>query len=142
MARRKLYFDERRLNPDSLDILEASALLEVTEFEFFKLAYRWWHGRDIGDRRTEAHYLPYMFRDQVPLWVRQFARHVLAEEEAGRLDPARYGVHPRPVSQRMIDRGLRYCLWLVVVMAVFLTMLGAYEHLAPATPACYLPPCV
>lgn len=142
MARRTLYFDERRLNPACMDVLQAAALLEITEFELFRSAYRWWHGHDVREQELEeSYFVPYMFQERVPSWVRQFAREVVAEDEADRLDPARYGVHPKEFSKSLFDRGLRYCLWLVVILGMFVTMIAAYEELAPWASSCYLPPC-
>ena len=55
--RRKLFFDEKRMSSDVADVLEGAALLQVTEFEFFRIAYRRWFGADIDDHRLERHYL-------------------------------------------------------------------------------------
>jgi hypothetical protein len=71
MRKRRLFFDEKRMSADVADVLEAAGLLEVTEFELFPIAWCRWHGRTIADADLERYYLPYMFRSQVPLWVRQ-----------------------------------------------------------------------
>lgn len=139
--RRRLFFDERRFDPDLVDVLEAAGILQVSEFELFHTAYRWWFGEDTGEKEIEAFYLPYMFHDQVPLWVRQFSRTVLDAEAEGKLDPSEYGIQPRELTQSLFDRGIRYCLWLIVIMFIFMTMIMAYERLVPLSPACIVPPC-
>ncbi len=139
--RRKLFFDERSFNPDLVDVLEAAGLLQIGEFELFRTAYRWWFGNDISDRMLEVHYLPYMFHDRVPLWVRQFSRAVLEAESTGDLDPRKFGIKPRELTQSAFDRGIRYSLWLVIIMGIFMTMIIAYERLVPESLNCIVPPC-
>jgi hypothetical protein len=58
MRKRELFFDEKRMSADVADVLEASALLQVTEFELFRIAWRRWHGRAIADADLERYYLP------------------------------------------------------------------------------------
>ena len=142
MARRAQFFDERRLDPDCLDVLHATALLEITEFELFHIAYRWWHGHEAQAKELEdSFFIPYMFQERVPSWVRQFAREIVSEDEENRLDPTRYGIYPKQFSNSQFQRGLRYALWLVVILAIFMTMILAYEELAPWADRCFFPPC-
>jgi hypothetical protein len=141
MRKRRLFFDERKMPGDVADVLEAAALLEVTEFEFFRIAYRRWFGADIRDADLEPHYLPYMFKSRVPPWVRQLARTVIAEAEAEALDPQAYGVLPRPLSMDMYNRGLRYFLWNTVILGTLLTGAATVAELIPWYQSCYLPPC-
>jgi hypothetical protein len=141
MRRRRLFFDEKKMSADVADVLEAAALLEVTEFEFFRIAHRRWYGIRIEDKELERLYLPYMFHGRVPLWVRQLAREVIAKAEADCLDPKSFGVLPRPLSMDMYNRGLRYFLWLAVIFGTLLTGAATVAHLAPWYQSCYLPPC-
>lgn len=141
MARRRAFFDEKRFDPDVVDVLEAVALLQITEFEFFRLAYRRWHGADVADDVIERYYLPYMFRDRVPAFVRHLAREVLARAEEDRLDPKDFGVLPRPLSMDMYNQGLRYLLWLVIICGSAFTGAVAVAELMPWYRSCYLPPC-
>ena len=141
MRQRRLFFDEKKMPADVADVLEAAALLEVTEFELFRIAYRRWFGADIRDRDLERFYLPYMFRSQVPAWVRQLTRSVIAEAEAEALDPRAYGIMPRPLSMDMYNRGLRYFLWIAVILGTLWTGAATVAELAPWSQSCYLPPC-
>ncbi len=141
MRTRRLFFDEKKMSTDVADVLEAAALLEVTEFELFGIAYRRWYGARIAERDLEQHYLPYMFHGQVPLWVRQLAREVVAKAETDRLDPKAYGILPKPLSMDMYNQGLRYFLWLTVILGTLLTGAVTVAHLAPWYQSCYLPPC-
>jgi hypothetical protein len=141
MLERKLFFDERKMSADVADVLEAAALLEVTEFELFRIAWRKWHGGEIGDSQLERYYLPYMFKSQVPTWVYRLARQIIDEAEADRLDPARYGVMPRQLTMDMYNRGLRYCLWIAMILGTLLTGAATVAEFSPWYQSCYLPPC-
>jgi hypothetical protein len=141
MRKRRLFFDEKKMSSDVADVLEAAALLEVTEFQLFHLAYRRWYGTEIGDDGLERYYLPYMFHSRVPPWVRALAREVIAAADADGLDPKTYGVLPRPVSMDMYNRGLRYFLWITVIMGTLLTGAATVAELVPWYQSCYFPPC-
>ena len=53
--------------------------------------------------------------------MRQLSRQVIAEAEAEALDPRTYGVLPRPLSMDMYNRGLRYFLWITVILGTLFT---------------------
>ena len=141
MAKRRLFFDEKSMPSDVADVLEAAALLQVTEFEFFHLAYRRWYGAEIGDDGLERHYLPYMFKQQVPIWVRHLAREVIDRADQDMLDPRAFGVQPRPLTMDMYNRGLRAVLWIAVIMGTLLTGAATVAELMPWYQTCYFPPC-
>lgn len=110
--------DDDDLAPDARDILSASAVLEITEFRLFELAYKRWFGRAASEKEIERFFVGYMFRSIVPLWVRQFCREVLALDAAGALVPRDFGVLPRPESSTMAAQGIRYLAAAVFVLAV------------------------
>lgn len=141
MRKRRLFFDEKKMSEDVADVLEAAALLEVTEFEFFRIAHRRWFAAEIGDDGLERHYLPYMFKHRVPPWVRHLAREVIARAEADALDPRDYGVMPRPLTMDMYNRGLRYFLWIAVIVGTLMTGAATVAEFAPWYQSCYFPPC-
>jgi hypothetical protein len=141
MRKRELFFDEKKMSADVADVLEASALLQVTEFELFRTAWRRWHGGEIADADLERYYLRYMFRSQVPLWVRQLTRQVIAQAEASRLDATAYGVMPRQLTMDMYNRGLRYCLWIAMILGTLLTGAATVAELSPWHQSRCLPPC-
>lgn len=86
---------EKSVPVDVRNALNAAALLQVTEFRLFHIAYRYWHGRDASDRSIEQFFVPYMFRSVVPFWVRQLCRQVLQAEAQGTLDPTQFGLEQR-----------------------------------------------
>lgn len=109
-------YDDDEVAQDTLDVLEASSILQITEFHLFELAYRRWFGDAPAEKRLESIYTAYMFRAIAPFWVRQFCRDVMARERSGCLDPAEFGVLPVPESASMVQRGVRYSMVVVLVM--------------------------
>lgn len=90
---------EKSIPADVRNVLDAAALLQVSEFCLFQIAYRRWHGSDTSERLIEQHFVPYMFRSVVPFWVRQLCRRVLQASADGTLDPADFGVERGPVGE-------------------------------------------
>lgn len=108
--------DEDGLEPDARAVLSASALLEITEFRLFELAYQRWFGEAAAEKTIERFFTAYMFRSVVPPWVRQFCRDVLSRDGSGELEPREFGVLPREESDTMVARGLRYGTLIVFVL--------------------------
>ena len=63
--------------PDVRDVLWTARLLDITEFEVFRVAYRCWYNKSPGDRFLEYQFVPYMFNGIAPFWVRAFTRRTL-----------------------------------------------------------------
>ena len=109
-------YDDDEIAQDTRDVLEASSELQITEFRLFELAYFRWFGEYLSEERMERIYTGYMFQAIAPFWVRHFCREVLDHAKSGILDPAEFGVFPLPVSQSMLDRGIRYSFVVVLVI--------------------------
>lgn len=118
---RKQYFDEN-LNREQWDLLEASALLQVTEFRIFELSYKEWYGAAPKARVIEVHFRNYMFNQIIPVWVSHFCRGVIEKDRAGVLNPKDYGVYHRLPSKRMRRIGQAYAAMLLVAFLVLLYM--------------------
>lgn len=121
------------------DVLKTAALLDIGEFDVFRIAYVQWHGRNPSDALLEPFFARYLFDSVVPVWVRHFARTVLQLANEGRLDPEQFGIKKLLASPEMVSRGMRY-------MVIIITVLGALFTLAIFTaqvllPNCYFPPC-
>ena len=54
-------FDDDEVPRDTLDVLAASAVLEITEFRLFELAYERWFGTEPLEVRVEPYFNRYMF---------------------------------------------------------------------------------
>lgn len=112
-------YDDDDIEQDTLDVLSASSILEITEFRLFELAYERWFGEPPLEEKMESVYTRYMFRANAPFWVRQFCREVMVRERMGILDPTDFGVFRAPEAGTMVQRGIGYSL---VVLLVMLTL--------------------
>jgi len=126
--------------PDVLDVLRTSGLLGVSEFRVFELAYTHWYGVATDERAIERHFVPYMFREQVPPWVRAFTRKVLALEQAGTLDPAGFGIEREQSTTRDLVSGLFSAVFIVAAMTV-LVLLAKVTAERLGLAECLFPPC-
>jgi len=133
-------FDEN-LAPDIDSVLNATALLDITEWDFFNLAYNRWHGGPAEEGIMEPIFAAYMFKDIVPLWVRDFARLVERLYQRGRLDRQALGVHRLPSSRQMVSRGMRYGVLIVVVVTVLIVFVEFMAQIVKIGERCLFPPC-
>ncbi len=117
------YFDED-LQQDSLDLLEASAALEVKEFKLFELAYLQWHGKKPLPHVIEAHFSNYMFNKIIPVWVRSYSRQVVKLHRSGSLNPRAFGVYQPLPSKRLIFIGRAFTTLLILIFIVFVLLLN------------------
>ena len=78
-----------RSNPG--DIIKAAEALRISEYDFFRLSFQRWSGREPDEKKLEQAFVAYMFHQIVPPWVRHLAREVLALEAEGRLNIWTFG---------------------------------------------------
>ena len=133
-------FDEN-LPADVQSVLNATALLDITEYQFFQLSYMRWFGQQGTDRRIEVAFTSYMFQSLVPSWVRYLARYV--EDCANRdcLDPFALGVQRLPHDRRMVHKGIRYAIILVLVLFGLIVFVNTMARLSGLSQHCMFPPC-
>lgn len=73
-------------------VVRAAEALGISEYDFFRLAFRRWSGREADSQALEQAFVAYMFHQTVPPWVRHLSRDVLEHLDAGTLDPEFFGV--------------------------------------------------
>ncbi len=108
--------DEHTVPRDTREVLEASSLLQITEFHLFELAHKRWFGRQARERELETWFARYMFAAQAPYWVRQYCREVATMDRRGTLDPLAFGVRPRVVPDTPMRRVLRHASAMLLVV--------------------------
>jgi len=118
---RRQYFDEN-LAREHWDLLEAAALLQVTEFRVFEMAYKDWYGAAARQYVIETHFRDYMFQQIVPPWVSHFARRIVDLGQSGELDPRDFGIYRRLPSRRMILIGQVYAGMLLAAFLLLVYM--------------------
>ena len=133
--------EEKHLRPDERSVLMAAALLDITEYDLFHLAYRRWHGQSANDKLIEPFFVAYMFDRIVPLWVRHFSRLVEQLSDRGELDANQLGVKFLPRSQHMVTQGMRYSVaigLLLTSLVIFAEFMAQFLKLGER---CMFPPC-
>jgi hypothetical protein len=125
---------------DVEQVLRTSAVLSISEFRVFDLAYASWYGREVDEETIEGHFMPYMFRDVVPPWVRSFTRKVLELERRGRLEPGELGIETPQAEAGDVSRGRFYAF--VIAMSLIALYISA-NLAAPllGIEDCWFPPC-
>ena len=116
-------------SPDVTNVVAAAEALNVREYSLFNVAYAWWFGRDAGEKEVEGPFMRYLMTEQAPVWVRQFAREVLARKREGRLDPRLYGLPPVPPppsisTGEMFLRGVVFALWVLIIAMILIGVIG------------------
>lgn len=141
-SRKATEYFNRHVGADAVAILDASSVLEITEFQFFELAFREWYGRKASESQLEKYFAAYMFANRVPAWVRNFARKILKLHALGRLDPKSFGIWRRLPSARMMMFAKVYVAALLLVfVGLALSASSLPEEILVVFRQCYLPPC-
>lgn len=69
---------------DQMDIQTCMALMNVSEYRLFELAYAEWFGSSLAESELELTYILYLFHTNVPYWVRHYVRNIRQlSDEAG-----------------------------------------------------------
>jgi small-conductance mechanosensitive channel len=82
-----------------------------------------------------------MFKDVVPLWARHFARLVERLYRRGVLDRQALGVERLPGSRQMVSRGVRYGIFVVVVIVALIVFAEFIAQITRLGDRCLFPPC-
>lgn len=132
---------EPDIDPVVLQVIDAAALLDTTEFDIFSLAYTHWFGEKASLEIIEFHFKAYMFREIVPFWVRHFTRHIMRLYATEHLNPCDYGLNRPPASKRMVFIGRFYIFLLILILVVLLAITTGSEQVLSFAKNCYFPPC-
>ncbi|MDH3690542.1 MAG: hypothetical protein OEU36_13770 [Gammaproteobacteria bacterium] len=133
-------FDEN-IGTDIAQVLDASALLDITEYHFFQLAYLRWHGSFADEQVMEPIYAAYMFRELVPSWVRHFARLVCRLDRMEKLDKNALGVPQLPSTRQMVRRGTRYTVIVASAITALIVIAEFTAQTLQVAERCMFPPC-
>ena len=64
------------IDSDADRVANVAGILEVSEFDVFKLAYLAWHAKPARDEHVERLFGAYLMRQDIPVWVRHFVRKI------------------------------------------------------------------
>lgn len=133
------FFDEKQIPDDVWRVLRTASILSIGEFRVFELAYKNWYGETATESAIEGFFIPYMFQDRVPPWVRHYCTRVINDDASGSLDPVSLGVSLREATQEDRWRGIEYLLWIASAMIVLFILADTAAKLIQTK--CVLPPC-
>ncbi len=111
---------EQKLCQKELEgVMLASRLLQITEFNFFRLSYAQWYGHEVSENGLEHIFAEYMFEDIVPHWVRHFTRKIVSLFEKGTLDPCEFDIELPKATLEKRSEGIGYSIILSIILVVF-----------------------
>ena len=73
-------------NPKRSEILYASNLLQIGEFQLIQLAYKVWYRKDLPEDKINKIFSEYMVSGIIPIWVTYYAQDILKMEKANVLN--------------------------------------------------------
>lgn len=115
--------------PDHSAIGAAAEALGISEFDFFRVAYRRWSGHELDEQALERSFVQYMFLQSVPHWARHLSREVLQIKRAGGLDPNAYGL--AGIKRRYPLPGPGRISWNLMALALAFVVLTAVDYKYP-----------
>jgi len=104
----------------------AAMVLQISEYEVFRIAYRNWFNRSITEAGADAVFKDYLATGEVPYWVNDFARKVHEKFKAGTLDYRDYGIKRRVCDRRTKVKGWIMIVFLIVLLTLY-TLLIAHS---------------
>lgn len=103
-----------------------SALLQISEYELFRIAYLQWFNRPIPENRLEALFKDYLAHGDPPYWVNDFARKAHEKFKAGELNYKDYGITRRVCDRRTRMKGWLITAFLVIFMIIYSILITRY----------------
>lgn len=130
----------RNSHADDLALVtEAAAALDTSEIAIFRRAWTHWYGRSPSESRIEPPFLVYMFGGRAPVWVRDYARRIVARHRAEPLDPHAWGSRVDYVRNPLLGFSLAV---LTVVVVIALVVIADYSaQFIAGIEGCLTPPC-
>lgn len=104
-----------------------------------EIAYEQWYGEKGDEETIEKHFIPYMFKDIVPMWVRHFCKRVLQLDEDESLNPADFGIVRRRATREQLNKGVEYIFWIILLLILMFIAIEAVDEYLKLQ--CMFPPC-
>jgi hypothetical protein len=120
--------EHQRVQEETDQISIASDILQISEFNFFRLAYSQWFGREIPVSRLEHIFAEYVFKEIVPYWVRHLSRRVMKKLDQGILDPSEFHVILPKGSRKLRIEGYIYTV--IILIITILLCIGAVHSMS------------
>ena len=111
--------------PDLRLVRDAAAILHLREFDLFRAAWQDWFGRPPDEKAVERVFVAYLFHQQVPHWLRHFARRVIRDSHGGAHAPLPSAAMDYPRLEPLAEPGEGTVTALYIVAVVICVMLAA-----------------
>jgi len=99
----------------------AASVLQISEYELFRIAYQNWFNHPISKNRLDTLFKNYLTIGDAPYWVNDFARKAHDKFKAGKLDYKEYGI-----KRRVCDRRTKITGWIIITFLVILLSIYSY----------------
>lgn len=99
----------------------AASVLQISEYELFRIAFRSWFNHPITETGLDTEFKKYLASGGAPYWVNDFARKVHEKFKAGELNYKDYGI-----TRRVCDRRTKVKGWIIIVFLIILLTLYSY----------------
>ena len=99
-----------------------ATVLQISEYELFRIAYRIWFDHPIPDKRLDSLFREYLATSNVPYWVNDFVRKAHEKFLDGELNYKDYGI-----KRRICDRRSKIKGWIII--SSLLIFLSIYSYL-------------
>jgi len=104
----------------------AASVLQISEYELFRIAHQNWFNRPISDNRLDILFKDYLSHGDAPYWVNDFARKAHDKFKAGKLDYREYGIKRRVCNRRTKITGWIIITFLAILMSVYSYLITRY----------------
>jgi hypothetical protein len=104
----------------------AAGVLQISEYELFRIAYRNWFNHPLTDNRLDSLFKDYLAYGDAPYWVNDFSRKVHEKFKAGELNYKDYGITRRVCDRKTKIKGWMIILFLIVLMLFYSFMITQY----------------
>ena len=103
-----------------------SAVLQISEYELFRIAYQNWFNRPIPEKRLDILFKDYLANCSTPYWVNDFVRKAHEDFKAGKLNYKDYGIKRRVCDRRSKIKGWLITFSLIILMLLYSIMITRY----------------
>ena len=112
-------------NSKRSEILHASNVLQIGEFQLIQLAYKVWYGKNLPENKINKIFSEYMITGIIPIWVTYYARDILKLDKANVLNSynEKYHVYDNEFGKYIDNekqRRKRGVLYTIIIMFVFI----------------------
>ncbi|MEN8233203.1 MAG: hypothetical protein ABFR35_11090 [Thermodesulfobacteriota bacterium] len=104
----------------------AAGVLQISEYELFRIAYQVWFDHPISENRLDYLFKDYLANNDAPYWVNDFARKAHEKFKAGELNYKDYGIKRRVCDRRTKMKGWIIISFLIILMLIYSYLISQY----------------